>query len=408
LSTSSVFAPLKNRNFSLYFAGQGISLMGTFMQQVAQQWLVWDLSHDTRMIGMAGALAFLPMLALGPFSSSLADRVNRRRLLVITQIADMLLAFALAALVVMGNRSVLPVLALSAVLGISAAFTIPAQSAFIGDLSGMAHIRSAYTIYGMVIETARLIGPAVAGQVVAWFGTATAFALNGLSFIAVIISLLIVRAQQAQNKAPANALKDFAESVRFMRGQPRIVDLVACRVMVMLFIFSSLQLAAPIADQVLHAGPEMVGNMLAASGAGALLGALLVGPQLQRIPRAGVALCLSLAWSGMWLAIMSFFSTPITILLGIFLYSVNIPVVLTNVSSLAQLLSPPNMRARLGGAMQMISSAAQPLGALLVGWMGNALGPLMAIRFNGALMALFALGLLVFSADFRAWEPERA
>lgn len=400
-----VFEPLKNRNFSVYFAGQGISLIGTFMQQVAQQWLIWQLSRDSRMIGVAGALATLPMLVLGPFSSSLADRMNRRKLLIITQTAEMTLAFALAVYAASGLQEVWPVLVMSLLLGVSAAFTIPAQSAFIGDLSGMGQVRSAYTIYGMIIETARLVGPAVAGQVVAWVGTSLAFALNGLSFIAVIVSLILVRAHQAAHASRGSALADFADSARFMRHQPRIVDLILCRVMITLFVFSSLQLAAPIADEILRSGPELVGNMLAASGAGALMGALLVAPQLQRVPRAGAALCVALAWSGGWLAVTSFFSTAPAILLGIFLYSVNIPVVLTNVSSLAQLLSPPGMRARLGGAMQMISSGAQPLGALLVGWMGNALGPMLAIRINGVLMTLFAVALFVFSASFRNWVP---
>ncbi len=407
-SFAGTFSPLKNRNFSLYFAGQGVSLIGTFMQQVAQQWLVWELTRDSRFIGLAAALTFLPMLVLGPLTSALADRMDRRRLLVITQIADMTLAFSLAALVVLGVREVWPVLLLSALLGVSAAFTIPAQSAFIGDLSGMSEIRSAYTIYGMVIETARLVGPAVAGQVIALFGTATAFGLNGLSFAAVIISLIVVRAQQTRHVAQRSALADFGDSVRFIRRSPRMVDLLVCRLMVMLFIFSSLQLAAPIADQILQGGPDLVGNMLAASGAGALIGALVVGPQLQHARRAGVALCLALAWSGLWLVITSTFtSAPLTIL-GIFCYSINIPVILTNVGSLTQLLSPAGMRARLAGVLQMVSSGAQPVGALMVGWLGNALGPLIAIRLNGILMLVFALGLLIVSPGFRAWVPAHA
>lgn len=264
---AQTFAPLKNRNFSLYFAGQGVSLIGTFMQQVAQQWLIWDLSHDSRLIGVAGALAFLPMVFIGPITSSLADRVDRRKLLIVTQVIDMLLAFALALLVIFDVRVVWPVLLLAGLLGTTSAFTIPAQSAFIGDLSGMAEIRSAYTIYGMVIETARLVGPAIAGQVVALLGTATAFALNGLSFIAVIASLIVVRAAQKRHPATKpSPLADFKESLVYMRHSPRMLDLLLCRLMVMLFIFSSLQLAAPIADQVLQGGPDLVGNMFAASG----------------------------------------------------------------------------------------------------------------------------------------------
>lgn len=405
-SFATTFSPLRNRNFSLYFAGQAVSLIGTFMQQVAQQWLVWELTNDTRFIGIAGALAFLPMLVLGPFTSAIADRVDRRPLLIVTQVVDMCLAFSLALLVVLGVREVWPVLVLAALLGTSAAFTIPAQTAFIGDLSGMAEIRSAFTIYGMIIETARLVGPAVAGYVVAGLGTAVAFSLNGLSFLAVIVSLLIVRAQQNRSFARAGALNDFADSVRYMRRQPRIVDLLLCRVMVLLCIFSSLSMSAPIADKVLNGGPELVGNMLAASGAGALVGALVIAPQFQRLRRAGVALGVALAWSAVWLIVMSWFDTTPLVMLGIFMFSMNIPVVLTNVGALTQLLSPPSMRARLSGASQMISAAAQPVGALMVGWVASALGPLVAIRVNGFVMLAFAAGLLALSPGFRRWVPQ--
>ncbi len=404
-SFRTTFSPLKNPNFALYFAGQGVSLIGTFMQQVAQQWLVWELTHDARMIGVASALAFLPMLFLGPLSSALADRVDRRRLLIATQTADMLLAFSLAALVLLGVREVWPVLVLAALLGVSSAFTTPAFGAFIGDLSGMAEVRSAYTIYGMVIETARLLGPAFAGQIIASMGTAMAFALNGLSFIAVIISLIIVRAQQTRMVRQRNPLADFAVSVRFMVRSPRIVDLLLCRIMVLLFIFSSLQLSAPIADQILKGGADLAGNMLAASGAGALVGALLVAPSFQQARRAGVALCLALAWSGLWLVITSTFNTAPMMVFGIFMYSVMIPVVLTNVAALTLLLSPGDMRARLAGALQMVSSGVQPLGALAVGWMGAVLGPLVALRVNGSLMLLLAFGMLAISAGFRNWIP---
>lgn len=152
-------------------------------------------------------------------------------------------------------------------------------------------------------------------------------------------------------------------------------------------------------------GADLAGNMLAASGAGALVGALLVAPSFQQARRAGVALCLALAWSGLWLVITSTFNTAPMMVFGIFMYSVMIPVVLTNVAALTLLLSPGDMRARLAGALQMVSSGVQPLGALAVGWMGAVLGPLMTLRVNGSLMLLLAFGMLAISAGFRNWIP---
>lgn len=407
-SFRGTFAPLRHRDFRLYFGGQGLSLIGTFMQQVAAQWLVWELTRDARYLGLASALAFLPMLILGPVTSALADRAERRRILIVTQTVDMLLAFALCGLVVGGVQEVWPVLVLLALLGASSAFTVPAQTAFIGDLSGISEVRAAFTLYGMVIETARLVGPAIAGQLIALVGSAWAFGLNGLSFVAVIISLLAVKAAQRRIETRANPLADFAASARYMASQPRIVDLLACRIAVMLFIFGSLQLCAPIADEILRGGAALAGTLLSASGAGALVGALAVAPQVRNARRPGVVMAGLLGWSGVWLMATSFVSTPAAAIGGVFLYSVSIPVVLTQVSALTQVLAPGGMRARLGGAQQMVSSAMQPVGALAVGWLASALGPLPALRVAGALMAVTAVAMLVLRSGFRRWtmEPE--
>ncbi len=319
----------------------------------------------------------------------------------------MLLAFTLAALVFLGVRSVWPVVVLALLLGVSAAFNFPAQSAFIGDLTGMGEIRKSMAFNVTMIEIGRLIGPALAGWVVALVGTGLAFFLNGLSFVAVIVGLNFVRAQQARRGAGGTALGDFAESLRYLRQNPRIIDLLLCSLLVTLFVFSSLQLSAPIADGVLNGGPQLLGYMLAASGAGALLGALIVAPQIQKVARAGTALIGMLIWSGVWLTITSFSRWAPTTLAGIFLYSISIPVVLASVNALTQMLAPATMRARLLSVSQMLSFGAQPVGALMVGWMGNALGPLTAIRFNGIAMVLLACTLLTLRPAFRRWEVGR-
>ena len=179
------FSPLRNRNYRIYLSGQSISLIGTFMQQVAQQWYVWEITRDSRWIGVIGAMAFLPMLVLGPVTGSIADRMDRRKLLLATQVIEMLLAFMLSALVFAGYREIWPVVVLALMLGVTAAFNFPAQSAFIGDLSGMGEIRKSMALNVTMIEIGRLIGPALAGWIVAAVGTGLAFGLNGASFIAV-------------------------------------------------------------------------------------------------------------------------------------------------------------------------------------------------------------------------------
>lgn len=398
------FSPLRNRNYRTYLSGQAISLIGTFMQQVAQQWYVWEITRDSRWIGVIGAMAFVPMLLLGPVTGSIADRVDRRKLLIATQTIEMLLAFALAALAFSGSRAIWPVVVLAAMLGVCAAFNFPAQSAFIGDLSGMGEIRKSMALNVTMIEIGRLIGPALAGWVVALVGTGLAFGLNGASFIAVIISLLLVRSQQVRRPPGGNALSDFAEALRFLRASPRMVDLLLCSVLVVLFVFPSLSLSAPIADDVLKGGPQLMGYLLAASGGGALVGALIVAPQMQKMSRAGFALLGALLWSGAMLMFTSWMTSAPLVIVGVMLYSVSIPVVLASVNALTQMLAPPEMRARLLSVSQMLSFGAQPLGALMVGWSANALGPMMAIRVNGFAMLALAAAILLLRPAFRRWE----
>ncbi|MBX3010373.1 MAG: MFS transporter [Caldilineaceae bacterium] len=401
------FSPLKNANFRTYLLGQGVSLIGTFMQQMALQWFIWEVTQDTRWVGIVAAVTFAPAFFLMPFTGAIADRVDRRKVLIATQLIEMTLALSLALLIFLGLQLIWPVLIFALILGIVAAFNYPTQGAFIGDLSGMGEIRKAMMLYAFAIEIGRFIGPALSGLIVAQFNTATAFLINGLSFIAVVISLLFVRAQQIRRPPSGNLLQNFGEALRYIRQQPRIADLLLCSLSVTLFIFSSLQLAAPIADMVLRGGPELVGYLLGASGAGALLGVLLVAPQIQRVERAGLALSGALLWSGLWLVMTSFFTwAPLTIL-GIFLTSVNIPVVLAGVGGLIQMLAPNDMRARLLSVSSMLSTGIQPLGALWVGWMGNAVGPMATIRVNGLLMAAIALVLLLLHGEFRNWRVAR-
>ncbi len=402
------FSPFKNGNFRTYLLGQGISLIGTFMQQMALQWFIWDVTQDTRWVGIVTAVTFAPAFFLMPFTGAIADRIDRRKLLMTTQLIEMTLALSLALLIFLGMHVIWPILLFALILGVTAAFNFPTQGAFICDLSGMGEIRKAMMLYAFAIEIGRFLGPALAGLIVAQFNTATAFLLNGLSFLAVIVSLFFVQAEQIRRPPSGNLLQNFGEAVRYIRQQPRIADLLLCSLSVTMFIFSSLQLAAPIADIVLHGGPELVGYLLAASGAGAVVGVLFVSPLLQRAERAGLALSGALLWSGLWLVLTSFFTwAPLTIV-GIFFCSVNIPVILAGVGGLVQLLAPTDMRARLLSVSSMLSTGIQPIGALLVGWLGRAIGPMATIRVNGLLMTMIALLLLLLHHEFRNWRVARA
>jgi MFS family permease len=399
--------PLENRNFRTYISGQAVSLIGTFMQQAAMQWFVWGITKDTRISTAVAALSFLPMLLLGPITGSVADRVDRRRLLLITISCEALLALALAGLAFAQITTIWPVMLIALGFGVATAFNFPAQSAFIGDLSGMGEIRSAFAFNVTMIEVGRVLGPSLAGVIVDRGGPGWAFLLNGLSFLAVLVSLTRIRAEHKRSTAPGSVLNGFREAVSYIRKTPRIIDLLLCSTCVTLFVFSSLSMVTPIVDLVINDGAELVGFMLGASGAGALIGSFIIAPQLQKIPRAGLALTLALIWAGFWLVLTSLFATPVPIIAGIFLFSVSIPIVLGSVTSLTQILTPNAMRARVLSVSQMISFGANPLGLLFIGWVAAALGPLLAVRVNGLIMLAAGVSILLLRRAFRDWRTER-
>ena len=403
------FSPLKDRNFSIYITGQTVSQIGTFMQTTAQAWLIWELTHDARMVSLATALGFLPLFFLSPFTGALADRWDRRKLLIGTQIAAMTLALTLAFLVQRGLADVTIVLFLSLAVGVVNTFDFPTQSAFIGDMTGMGAIRKAVALNTSMFQVGRSVGPALAGILIALFGSAFVFLLNGLSYIVVIAGLLVSTTTQVRRPHSGTPLNDFAEAVRYARTESRIVDLIMAAILLTLFVFGTFSIFAPLADTVLNGGPETLGLIQSASGLGALVSALLLAPQFANVKRVGVVICGALIFAGFWLMMTLFSTWTPYVQFTIFMASLTLPVVLAGTSGLIQTLSPPHMRARMISLFQMTTFGAQPLGALFAGFMGSLIGPLYAIVLNGGLMAILATLLISLRHDFRVWvvtKPE--
>lgn len=408
----SIFFPLRNRNLRVYLGGQAISLIGTWMQATAQAWVVWSLSHSTAALGVVAMLGTLPILLLGPWTGVWADTLDRRRLLIVTQATAMALAIALAVLVQIGVIQVWHVYALATLLGIVTALDMPAQQAFIGDLSGIDQLGQAVVINNMLVQVSRMIGPALAGLVVAHLGAAIAFWLNGASFLAVIGSLVMVRAQQIRRSGAAD-LRGFSETVRFIREHPRAQDLIVLTVIVTFFGISVMSILPAVASQALRGNADVLGLLMAASGAGALAGVLLVVPAVQRVRRTGLVVGGAAIWTGLWLMLFSSSTWLPFSILAMFVGSMTFPVVFTTAMGTLQIMAPGDMRARLVSALLMVTFGAQPLAALLVGYSAQILGALSAVRANGLLMAVGALALLALRPALRWWEagataqPER-
>lgn len=275
------FSPLRIRNFRIYFSGQAVSLIGTWLQITAQGIVVYKLSGGSATaLGAVGMLNTLPLLLFGPLAGVWADRLDRRWLLIVSQTGAMCLAFVLAALLQSGLAQLWHVYVLAFCLGTITSIDFPAQQAFLGDLAGMAEVRRAVNLNAMILQVSRMLGPAFAGTLVAWLGAAPAFWLNGLSFAAVIGSLLLVRTQQVRSQRGAGAAGGMGAALGFIRSQPRIQDLL---VFVMLLTFFGLAVLT-IVPAVAHGVPQVTGWLLAASGFGAAqhdsAGATLTGGAL--------------------------------------------------------------------------------------------------------------------------------
>ena len=269
------FRALTHRNFQLFMSGQLISLIGTWMQNISQAWLVYQLTGSSLLLGVVGFSSQFPILLLGPVGGIVADRWNRHRVVIGTQAASMVLAFILAGLTLTGKIKVWEIITLSALLGCVNAFDIPARQTFLMDMVGREDLVSAIGLNSSMFNSARIIGPAIAGLLVASIGEGWCFFVNAVSYIAVIAGLLLMRlGPVVREETSASPLERVVEGFRFVRNTGpifapllllAIVSLVALPFSVLMPIF---------ADRILHGGARGLGILMGATGVGAVLGAL--------------------------------------------------------------------------------------------------------------------------------------
>jgi MFS family permease len=397
------FTPLRLPNLRTYLIGQAISLLGTWMQVTAQGWVVWELSHSEVALGIVAMLGSLPLLLFGLWAGVLTDRFDRRKILISTQAAAMVLAFILAVLVWTQTVQLWHVYMLSFLLGCVGALDFPAQQAFLGDLSGMTSVRKAIVLNAMILNIGRMIGPALAGFVVGAVGAAMAFFLNGLSFIAVIISLLLVRAHQVRLPGGGNQLRAVLDGLRFIKHEPRIQELIFFATLVTFFGISLLGFFPALAADVLNGDAQTLGLLLASSGAGAFLGATIVAPLAQTARRIGRVLGMAVIWVGTWWVAVSLSRSVPLSMLCIFLVSLAMPTVMTTVNGLLQVMAPPRMRGRLLSAYIIVSFGIQPIAALFIGFWASKLGIAAAIMIDGMAIIVGAIAVLTLRPALRSW-----
>jgi MFS family permease len=388
------FTILRNRDIRVYLSGNAVSLIGDWMQQTAQAWVVWELTHSTTALGIVAFFSQIPFFIFGPWVGVISDRYDRRKILLVTQTLIMLFAFILAALVQWHLLQLWHVYVLALLLGIVTAFDVTAEQAFMSDIAGAGNIRKAVAVNNSLTQLTRLVGPSIAGLLISRVGIAPSFWINGLTIIITIICIISVRTRRESKKEAGDGLKQFNEGWRFFRkhGLLRLIMIFAAAQA--FFGFSVIQLLPAVASVILKGDASTLGKLLAGAGAGALVGIVLVMPFVERIKKPCMAIGGALMWSGIWYILFSRFDNLYLAMLCQFMASLGGANVVTLSIGLVQELTPPGMRARIVSTFLMIIFGLQPLASYLAGEGASRFGLQPVILVNGILMVLIPAVLL--------------
>ncbi|MBV9839529.1 MAG: MFS transporter [Solirubrobacterales bacterium] len=396
----ATFAALSVPNYRRYYSGQAISLTGTWMQMTAQAWLVLTLTHSSTVLGLIVALQTLPVLLLGPYGGVIADRVDKRRLMIALQSAMGLQALALGLLTVTGVVRVWEIGVLASLLGVNNAFENPARQSFMLEMVGSRHLRNAVSLNSVLVNVARTLGPAAAGLLIASVGDGVCFLVNAASFVAVVGSLITLdRAALRPTEPTPRARGQLREGLRYVRGTPQLAVPLLMMAVVGCLTYE-FQVSLPVmASRGLHVGATGFGFMTAAMGIGAVSGGLLVAARGKTGLRP-----LVLAASAFGLAVALATIAPNLafelVALG-FTGAASLTFMSTGNSTL-QLTAAPEMRGRVMSLWFVAFQGSTPIGGPIVGWVMELLGARSGLGLGAVTCLLVALaGLAAMSRGQR-------
>ncbi len=400
---SAPSALLRHRNFRLFFAGQLVSLIGTWMQTVAQSWLVYRLTGSSALLGSVTFASQIPVFLLSPIAGLVADRYSRHRIVIATQASSMLLAFVLALLTLRNAIQVWEIFVLSALLGVVNAFDIPARQSFIVEMTSREDLMNAIALNSSMFNGARIVGPAVAGITVAAVGEGWCFFANAVSYIAVIAGLLMMRVTPFKKRMlEASATRHILEGFRFIARTAPIRALLVLVGLVSLAGMPFSVLMPIFADRILNSGARGLGTLMGITGVGALAGALILASR-QTVRGLGKWVAISSAvFSSMLIAFALshwfLLSAALLIPLG---FSVMIQMGSTN--TLIQSMTPDHLRGRVLAGYSMMLMGMAPIGALLGGVLADRIGPQATVAAGGLACGL---GSLAFAMHLPAIRQE--
>jgi len=404
ISTSNwprALSAMRHRNFRLFFVGQLVSVIGTWMQSTAQQWLVYRITGSQTSLGMVTFISFLPVLLLSLFMGVAVDRAPRRWLLVFTQSWFMVLAVALAILTATGVVQYWHILALATLLGIGNALDMPARQAFVVEMvdQDKGDMMNAIGLNSSLFNLARIVGPAIGGSIVAMVGEAPAFAINAITFLAVIAALLLMHLPPVMTKSKQHRpMQNLVDGFRYLKGARLVLGLVGMVAAFSMVGFGALTLLPVFAKDILKIGAQGFGQLLSAQGIGALIGALLLVVAGDRFHKGRTLffsrLLIGLAIAGLAISRLPWVSM---IFLAVAGYAFITQLILTN--TLIQTIVPDELRGRVLSTFTWALGGFYPLGSLLMGFLGDQIGaPNAALISAAGCLALVVINLVVFPA----------
>jgi MFS family permease len=383
---------LRHRNYRLFFAGQLISLIGTWMQNLAQSWLVYRLTGSSFLLGSIGFASQIPIFLLAFVGGTVADRYNRHRIVIGTQVASMLLAFILSVLTLTNAVRVWHIFVLSALLGVVNAFDMPTRQAFVVELVEKEDLMNAIALNSSIFNGARILGPAVAGALIAGIGEGWCFFANGISYIAVIAGLLLMRLEGKKRTATRqSAISNVLEGFQFVCRSRPIRALLLLMGLVSVFGMSYSVLMPIFADRILHSGAHGMGFLMGATGVGALMGSLTLAA---KSGTRGLGKMIAYACAGFSTSLILFsishsfwLSALILVPVG---YSFMVQMACTN--TLIQIMVPDSLRGRVLSTHVWMFMGMAPFGSFLAGSIAAHLGAPTTILM-GAFLCLGGAGI---------------
>jgi MFS family permease len=391
---SPTFRAFKVRNFRLYASGAIVSNVGTWMQRVAQDWLVLELTHSGAALGVVTGLQFLPALLLGPYAGVIADRIPKRQLLSYTQVAMGSVALVLGGLTVAGVVQPWHVYLLALLFGVGTAFDAPARQAFVVEMVGRDELANAVGLNSASFNAARLFGPAIAGVLINLIGTGPVIMINGFTYVAVLLSLRMMRVSELHTPKPAAREKGMIrDGMRYLWRRPELMMVLVTVFFAGTFGLNFQMTSALMATEVFHKGAGEYGLLGSVLAIGSLTGALLAARRVRIRARLVIGAAVAFGVAEVVSALMP---TYLTFALVLPLVGLTSLTMLTSANATMQLSIEPTMRGRVMALYMTVLMGGTPIGGPFIGWVGEAMGARWSLIVGGGLTVLGAVGSVLY------------